>query len=87
MLTTVTLLTVTSAEETFTAAPETKFEPVRVTGTVAPCKPLDGAIAVRPGAAALTVKTTGPVVPSAVVTVTLRAPGVGVAARVNVAVI
>ena len=38
-----------SAEETFTAAPETKFEPVRVTGTVAPCTPLDGAIAVRVG--------------------------------------
>ena len=57
-LTTVTLLTVMSVEETFTAAPETKFVPARVTGTVAPCTPLDGAIAVRPGAAVLTVKAT-----------------------------
>ena len=35
-LTTATLLTVTPAEETVTVAPETKFEPVRVTGTVSP---------------------------------------------------
>ena len=35
-LTTVTLLTVTPVEETFTVAPEMKFVPVRVTGTVAP---------------------------------------------------
>ena len=48
-LTTVTLLTVTSADETVTVAPARKFVPVRVTGTVAPWTPLDGAIAVRPG--------------------------------------
>ena len=33
-LTTMTLLTVTAVEETVTVAPETKFVPVRVTGTV-----------------------------------------------------
>src|SRR4051812_13266057 len=70
-LTTETLLTVISAEETFTAAPAMKFVPVRVTGTVAPCTPLDGAIAVRVGGAAVTVKTAAPVVPPVVVTVTL----------------
>ena len=64
-----------------------KFVPVRVTGTLAPWTPLAGAIAVRVGAAALTVKTTGAVVPPVVVTVTLRAPVVAVAAMVNVAVI
>ena len=41
----------------------------------------------RVGAAALTVKTAAAVVPSVVVTVTLRAPGVAVAAMAKVAVI
>src|SRR5436305_1885675 len=63
-----------------------KFVPVKVTGIVAPCTPLDGAIAVRVGTAAFTVKAAVPVVPPAVVTVTLRAPKVAVAATVRVAV-
>ena len=45
-LTTTTLLTVTPVEETATVAPETKFVPVRVTGTLVPRTPLEGAIAV-----------------------------------------
>ena len=60
---------------------------MRVTGTVSPWTPLEGAMAVRAGAAALTVKGTAEVVPPAVVTVTLRAPVAAVAAMVNVAVI
>ena len=86
-LTTVTLLTVMSAVETVTVAPARKFVPVRVTGTVAPWAPLDGAMAVRVGAALLTVKTTAPLVPPAVVTVTLRAPVAALAEIVRVAVI
>ena len=86
-LTTATLLTVTPVEETVTVAPEMKFDPVRVTGTVSPWTPFEGAIAVRPGGAALTVKGTAEVVPPAVVTVTLRAPKVAAASMVNVAVI
>jgi hypothetical protein len=72
-LTTVTLLTVTPVEEMLTVAPGTKLVPVRVTGTVAPCVPLDGAIVVRAGELA-TVKTTGALVPPGVVTVTFRGP-------------
>ena len=86
-LTTVTLLTVMPVEETATVAPARKFVPVRVTGTEAPWMPLEGAMEVRVGAAALTVKTTAAVVPPEVVTVTLRAPGVAVAEIVRVAVI
>ena len=48
-LTTVTVLAVTPVEETATVAPDTKFVPVRVTGTLAPWAPLDGAIEVRVG--------------------------------------
>ena len=48
-LTTVTLLTVISADETLTVAPARKFVPVRVTGTEAPCRPLEGAMEVRVG--------------------------------------
>ena len=62
--TTTTLLTVTPVEETVTVAPETKFVPVRVTGTWSPWTPLVGAMAVRVGAAALTVKMTAAVVPA-----------------------
>ena len=83
-----TLLTVTPVEEMATVAPETKFVPVRVTGTLAPRTPLEGAMEVRVGAvAALTVKTAAAVVPPVVVTETLRAPVAAVAEIVSVAVI
>ena len=86
-LTRVTLLTVISAVETLTVAPARKFVPVRVTGTVAPWMPLEGAMEVRVGAAVLTVKTAAAVVPPEVVTETLRAPVGAVAEIVSVAVI
>ena len=86
-LTTVTLLTAMSAVEAVTVAPARKFVPVKVTGTPAAWTPLDGAIAVRVGGAGLTVKTAAPLVPPAVVTVTLRAPVAAAAEIVRVAVI
>jgi hypothetical protein len=70
-----------------TVAPETKFVPVRVTGTLAPWTPVAGLTDVNVGAGGLTVKTTAALVPPLVVTVTLAAPGVALAAMVDVAVI
>ena len=84
-LTTATSLTVTPVEETATVAPETKFVPVRVTGTLTPCGPLVGAMEVRVGGVGI-VKTTDPVVPNDVVTVMVRVPGVALEATVKVAV-
>ena len=45
------MLTVTPVEETATVAPETKFVPVSVIGTLVPRTPLAGVIPVRVGAA------------------------------------
>jgi len=86
-LTTVMLLTVTPVFVMLTVAPETKFVPVRVTGTLAPCAPLVGLMALRVGAAGLTVKTTAAEVPFAVVTVTLAGPVAAVAPIAKLAVI
>src|SRR5205809_1020498 len=70
-LTTLTLLTVTPLLLTFTLAPETKFVPVRVTGIAVPWAPLMGLRALSVGTGGLTVKVLDPLVPPAVVTVTL----------------
>ncbi len=86
-LTTVTLLTDTPVLLIFTVAPETKFVPVRVTGTVVPSAPLFGLIEVRVGPVEVTVNVTALLVPAVVVTVTLAAPEAALAAMVKVAVI
>src|SRR3982750_4810810 len=44
-----TLLTVMPGLLTATMAPETKLEPLRVTGTLLPCTPLEGVMAVNAG--------------------------------------
>jgi len=86
-LSTLTLLTDTPLLLVFTVAPEMKFVPVRVTGTVVPCAPLLGLTEVRVGPVEMMVNVTALLVPAEVVTVTLTAPGVAVAAMVKVAVI
>ena len=68
-------------------APERKLEPVRVTGTLAPCSPLEGLMPVKVGVAELMVKVTGEVVPLEVETVTVAAPAVALGAMAKVAVI
>jgi hypothetical protein len=85
--TTDTALTVTPAFETFTVAPGVKLAPVNVTGTLAPWAPLLGLIEVSVGCGDWIVKLTAPLVPPAVVTVTLTGPAIAVAAIVNVTVI
>lgn len=57
-LATCTLLTVIPAFATFTVAPETKFVPVNVTFTLAPCAPLAGLIEVSVGGELTTVPLT-----------------------------
>jgi hypothetical protein len=69
-LTTCTLLTVTPLSLTLTLAPATKFVPVNVTGTFAPCAPLAGLIEVSVGAA-VTVNVTPFVVTPDDVTLTV----------------
>src|SRR5581483_2486375 len=88
VLTTATLLMVTPALLMLTMAPERKFVPVKVTGTVAPMEPMAGLIEVRVGAeAAVMLNATAVAVPPEVVTVTLIDP-VGVPNAIdNVAVI
>jgi hypothetical protein len=86
-LVTLTLLTPTPGLVTTTVAPETKLEPVSVTGTLVPCVPLVGAIDVNVGAVGLIVNTAGALVPLEVVTVTFVAPVAALAPIVNVAVI
>ena len=86
--TTVTPLTATPALATLTVAPDRKFAPVKVTDTAAPCTPLLGVMEVRVGPGSeLTLKVTGTLVPTEVVTVTLVGPAGAVAAIVKVAVI
>ena len=86
-LTTDTLLTVTPALATLTVAPAMKFVPVRVTGTLAPCVPLEGLMFDRVGAGVLMVNDTGELLPLEVDTVTLVAPVAALAAMAKVAVI
>jgi hypothetical protein len=85
-LTTLTLLTVTPGLLIATVAPVVKFAPVIVTGTVAPCAPLDGPMVVIEGAAAVMVNVVGAVVPPGVDTVTLLVPGVALEDTAKVAV-
>jgi hypothetical protein len=87
LLATTTFETVTPVPLTFTLAPETKFVPVSVTGTAAPCAPVDGLTVLNVGAAAVTVKGAVPLVPAVVVTDTLPCPVVAFAAIANDAVI
>ena len=63
-LTTVTLLTAIPVLFVDTVAPDTKFVPVRVTGTLAPWTPLAGLIEVRVGGGGFTVNVAGPLVRS-----------------------
>jgi len=86
VLTTFMALTVTPLL-TCTSAPEMKFVPASVTGTAVPCAPLLGLTEVRVGPVEVMVNVTALLVPAEVVTVTLTAPGVAVAAMVKVAVI
>src|SRR5689334_2349545 len=76
-LTTTTLLTVIPALFVFTVAPETKFVPVNVTGTVVPVVPLAGLTELRVAAGGFSVNVTGVLVPPDVVTVTLETPKLG----------
>lgn len=74
-LTTLTLLTVTSDPPTATVVPPAmKFVPVSVTATVFPCTPEAGLSAVSVGVCGLTVNVCVPLVPLAVVTLTVRSP-------------
>src|ERR1044072_6697766 len=68
-------------------APETKFVPVKVTGTEVPAVPELGVIELRVGGGRRTVKALGALVPWVVVTVTLLAPVAAPAAMAKVAVI
>jgi hypothetical protein len=88
-LTTDTFETVMPVPLTFTVAGDVKFAPVRVTGTDAPCDPVDGLIELNVGAiaAAVTLKGAVPLVPPPVVTDTLYCPVAAFEATVNVAVI
>jgi len=73
-LTTLTPLTVTPVPDTVIAVAFVRLVPVRVTGTVAPCKPVPGLIVVNVGAGIIaTVNVTGLLVPPGVVTVTFLA--------------
>src|ERR1041385_1650452 len=63
-----------------------RLVPAMVTGTLAPWAPEAGVMLVNAGAAAVTVKVTGPLAPPAVVTVMVCAPVVAVAAMARVAV-
>src|SRR2546426_42093 len=56
-------------------APSTKFDPVRVTGTLVPRGPDDGLIASSAGTPGTTVNMRALLVPPAVLTVMLRGPG------------
>jgi hypothetical protein len=85
--TTLTLLTVTPALAIVTDAPDTKLDPVSVTGTLVPCVPLVGAMDVNVGAGGLIVNTAGALVPLEVETLTFVAPVAALAPIVNVAVI
>jgi hypothetical protein len=58
LLATFTLLTVRPLPLTATVAPEAKFVPVSVTGTLAPCAPLFGLTEVSVGPRGLTVNGT-----------------------------
>jgi len=85
LFTTVRPLTVTPVPDTVTAVAPVRLVPVRVTGTLAPCVPIEGAIVVSVGP--WTVNVTVLVVPPVVVTLTLCVPSVAPAAIVKVAVI
>jgi hypothetical protein len=91
-LTALTLPTETPLPLTRTFAgpePAWKFDPVKVTLTVDPLRPLAGDMDVSVGVfgiGSVTVNCCAFVVPSAVVTVTLRAPGAAAASIVNFAV-
>src|SRR5947209_807074 len=87
LLTTETFETVTPAPLTFTDAPGIKFEPVSVTLTEVPCTPDEGVRDESTGAAAVTLKVAGLLVPAEVVTDTLYGPVTVPAAIVRVAVI
>jgi hypothetical protein len=84
-----TLLTVIPAPLIPMVAPATKFVPVRVTGTLVPRTPALGLIETRVGIEPVGVmlKVAGPLVPPAVVTVTLKDPAEALSAIVNVAAI
>ena len=86
-LVTLTLLTVTPGLPTATVAPETKLEPVNVTGTVVPRVPLVGAMEAKVGAGGLILNAAGALVPLEPLTVTLATPVAALAPIVNVAVI
>jgi hypothetical protein len=89
-LMTLTLLTVTPGLLTFTVAPETKLEPVRVTFKLVPAVPLFGLIEVSVGAdsvGGLIVKPTELLVPPGVITVTFAEPEAAFAKMRNVAAI
>jgi hypothetical protein len=86
-LVTLTLLTVTPGLPTATVAPETKLEPVKVTGTLVPRVPLVGAMEAKVGAGGLIVNAAGALVPLEALTVTFAAPVAALAPIVNVAVI
>ena len=85
--TTLTLLTVMPGLLTATMAPDTKLEPVRVTGTLLPCTPLEGVMELNPGGGGATVKLAGELAPLEVVTVMPAEPRAALAAMVRVAVI
>src|SRR5688572_1093391 len=68
-LTTLMLLTVMPAPALMVVAPLMKFEPVRVTGTLAPTWPPFGLMAVSVGGGGLIVKFAGALVPLMLVTV------------------
>jgi hypothetical protein len=86
-LTTMTSLTLTPMAPTKTVAGETKFVPVKITGTVVPVSPLLGLIDVKVGAGGAMAKLTAPLVPPAVVTVTPPIPAAAFPAIANMAVI
>jgi hypothetical protein len=87
LLATTTLLMVTPGFPILTVAPEAKFVPVSVTGTVVPCTPLVGLILLSVGRGGRTVKITAAEIPPAVVTVTFAGPIEALAEMFSVAVI
>src|SRR4051794_27457222 len=82
------LVCVSPGPDSLICEAEVKFVPVSVTLTDVPLAPLDGVIEVSVGTllAAVTVKPAVLLVPPVVVTETLEAPGVALAAIVSVAV-
>src|SRR5205807_501600 len=64
-----------------------RLAPVRVTATLVPTAPVEGAIEASEGAAAVTVKVAALLVPPAVVTLMLCGPVAALAAITNVVVI